>query len=546
LEPLEEIEIVLLLGQADKAADIEILTSKYLRADETERAFLAVQSFWNGFLGAVQFKTPSEEINLLLNRWLLYQTLSCRLWARTGFYQSGGAYGFRDQLQDVLAVLKIKPEIARQQILLAAQHQFLEGDVLHWWHPPSDRGVRTHFSDDLLWLPYVVCEYIKVTGDLSLLDEKLPFLEAPQIPLGHEDLYIQPEISQEVGSLFEHCARAIDISLKTGAHGLPLMGTGDWNDGMNRVGFEGKGESVWLAWFLISVLKGFSPHCEMRNETERLRKYQNHITAVSGAVEANGWDGMWYKRAFFDDGTPLGSADNDECQIDSIAQSWSVLSGVAPVERATLAMKSVETRLIREAEQIVLLFSPSFDKTKLDPGYIKGYVPGIRENGGQYTHAAIWAAMAFAELGNHDLAMEVLMMLNPIAHTASRAGAHKYKVEPYVMPADVYGLPPHTGRGGWTWYTGSAGWYYQALTESILGLKKRDGNIYLRPRLPESWNGFEMKIQLGGKSHHVAVKRTEDNGFAIDLDGRRLDSSELVLGKDEALDEGAGPSETKT
>ncbi|MDZ4662743.1 MAG: glucoamylase family protein [Pseudomonadota bacterium] len=535
LGPNEEQEIIFVLGQVSSLDLVEPLVGRYLKNSEAESALVQVKNFWDGFLGAMQFKTPSEESNILLNRWLLYQTLGCRIWARSAFYQSGGAFGFRDQLQDVMALTFSKPEVTRGQILRAACHQFIEGDVQHWWHPPSNRGVRTHFSDDLLWLPYVTADYIRTTGDGAILDEELPFLSAPLIPPDREDLYVQPSKTHETASLFEHCCRAIDKSLKVGAHGLPLMGTGDWNDGMNRVGHGGKGESVWLAWFLIKVLNEFAPLCETRGEMVRRDKYKRHAESLALALESTGWDGKWYRRAYFDDGTPLGSEQSQECQIDSIAQSWAVLSGAALPERASQAMQSVNERLIRRQNRIIPLFWPPFDKTDLDPGYIKGYVPGIRENGAQYTHAAIWAGMAFAKLTDGDRAMEVLSMLNPISHSDSIESVNTYKVEPYVIAADVYTLPPHTGRGGWSWYTGSAGWFYQALVQSVLGLHNTGKVLRWKPCLPNAWPGYEVTIRSGQSSYHVHVKNSQElklGEIKIERDGQYLESAELVLDDD--------------
>ncbi len=440
-----------------------------LQLAAVKEAFENVSAYWDELLGAVEVRTPDAALNTIVNRWLLYQSLACRIWARSAFYQSGGAYGFRDQLQDVMSLVYTKPRIAREQILRAAARQFTEGDVQHWWHPPTGRGVRTRSSDDLLWLPFVTSFYIKITGDKSVLDESVPFIEAPLLVEGQDDSYTQPTVSKDSASIFEHCARTIDRSLAVGEHGLPLMGSGDWNDGMTRVGNLGKGESVWVGWFLLNTLADFAPLCTERKENRREKKYRTHIEELKIALEENAWDGDWFRRAYFDDGTPLGSAENEECRIDSIAQSWSVISGGANPQQAARAMASVDEYLIQRGDGIVLLFTPPFDKSALEPGYIKGYIPGVRENGGQYTHAALWTLIAFAMLGDGDRAGELFALLNPINHASTRAGLHKYKVEPYVAAGDVYAERAHTGRGGWTWYTGSAGWMYRAALESMLG-----------------------------------------------------------------------------
>ncbi|HET9376840.1 MAG TPA: protein ndvB, partial [Chthoniobacterales bacterium] len=491
----QEQETCFRLGAGRGPSEVRDLIQRFRGSKASRGALEGVCQYWKETLGTIQVETPDPSVNLIANGWLFYQTLSCRLWGRTGFYQSGGAFGFRDQLQDVMALVHAEPNLTREHLLRAAAHQFREGDVLHWWHPPAGRGVRTHTSDDYLWLPYVTCRYVSVVGDNGVLDEKVPFLEGRLLKPEEESYYDLPKRSEESGTLYEHCVRAIEHGLRFGEHGLPLMGSCDWNDGMNLVGKDGKGESVWLAFFLYDVLTRFAELAGSRNDVSFAERCLAQAKQLQENVEAQSWDGQWYRRAYFDNGEPLGSHLNLECQIDSLPQSWSVISGAGNPQRACQAMQAVDEHLVREEQKLIQLFDPPFDKSDLHPGYIKGYVPGVRENGGQYTHAAVWTVMAFALLGDHDRAWQLVGLLNPINHATTPATAAIYKVEPYVIAADVYAVPPHTGRGGWTWYTGSAGWMYRLLTETLLGLNREGDRLWLTPRLPTSWTGCKVQYR---------------------------------------------------
>ncbi|GAB3014384.1 glucoamylase family protein [Niabella terrae] len=533
LEPEEEKEVVFRMGSEASESAARNLALKYKSAASAQQAQSRVHDEWNRILGAVYVETPDAALNFLTNGWLVYQTLACRVWGRSGFYQSGGAFGFRDQLQDVLALMHTRPDVTKAQILLAASRQFKEGDVQHWWHPPTGRGVRTKCSDDYLWLPYVTARYVEATGDQSILEEYVSYIEGRPLRPEEESYYDLPVFLNDWESIYNHCKRAIRHGLKFGEHGLPLIGYGDWNDGMDKVGEHGKGESVWLGFFLYDILNKFERIAEKQGDEEFLNECRAQAGTLKENIHKNGWDGAWYRRAYFDDGTPLGSTQNQECRIDSISQSWSVISGGGETGRSQQAMASLNEHLVDRENGIIKLLTPAFDKSELYPGYIKGYVPGVRENGGQYTHAAIWTIMAFAMMKQNERVWELFSMINPVHHTQNAEEARKYKVEPYVMAADVYGVAPHEGRGGWTWYTGSAGWTYQLGLEHILGLRRSGAALRLEPCVPESWPGFKVNYRFGNSFYQIQVERTNGEGqVRYSLDGQPLQEDHIPLTDD--------------
>jgi cyclic beta-1,2-glucan synthetase len=531
LAPGESRQLVVLLGQGKDRAHALSLVRSHGSPAAALAALDQVQKHWQGLLEAVQVRTPDDAFDVMINGWLLYQSIVCRLWARTGFYQPGGAYGFRDQLQDVTALSLSAPALFREHVLRAGSRQFLEGDVQHWWHPNSGVGIRSLCSDDLLWLPYATAHYLAISGEHAVLDEQLPFIEGPVLAPGQHEIYDYPKTSERTASLYEHCVLAIERAITRGAHGLPLMGSCDWNDGMNKVGIGGRGESVWLGWFLCKVLKDFAGVAMTRGDSARAERFRAEAARFGEALEQS-WDGDWYRRAYFDDGSPLGSAQNVQCRIDSISQSWSVLSGMAPEARRTRAIDSALEHLVRRDARLIQLLDPAFANAPIDPGYIQGYPAGIRENGGQYTHAALWFVMAVAELGRGDQAAELLALINPINHTRTAEDVATYQVEPYVIVADVYTNPAHVGRGGWTWYTGSASWMFRAGVEFILGIERRGATLRIDPCIPANWPGFDAQIRCGAASYEISVANPNKRCQGVTeltLDGARVTGDSVAF-----------------
>ena len=535
LDPHEKFEVVFQLGSSQDVKYIEEMANRYKTIEQVNNELNDVKDFWKQELTVVQVETPDDTFDLLMNGWLQYQIISSRIWGRTGFYQSGGAFGFRDQLQDVLSLTITNSDMVRKQILHHAAHQFIEGDVQHWWHPPFSKGVRTRITDDRLWLVYVLSEYINKTQDYEILRERVPFLESEVLLEQESERYEKPSVTSELYSLYEHCIRAIDVSMTFGIHGLPLIGTGDWNDGMNQVGVKGKGESVWLGWFFLSILQKMVVLSQHENDGKYIEKYSETIVNLQASLELHSWDGQWYRRAFYDDGTILGSSSGEECKIDSISQSWSVLSGFADTKRKKQAMQSLEDHLIDRGNGIIKLLTPPFDKGLLNPGYIKDYVPGVRENGGQYTHAAAWVIIAFAQLNEKEKATELFNMINPINHTRNYRDYLRYKNEPYVMSGDVYSVHPHTGSAGWSWDTGAASWMYQAGLEYILGFKKKGNILSFNPVISNQWRDYTIDYRYNTAKYiiHVTNEFNEyEKSQILILDGKVQENKVIILKDD--------------
>ena len=558
LEALESKDVVITLGADTNLLSAQDTAYKYTNANNAIGEYENTKRYWKELLGNIKVETPVESMNILLNGWLLYQTLSSRMFARTGYYQSGGAYGFRDQLQDCIGLKYISSQILKNQIIKHCEHQFIEGDVEHWWHEETSRGIRTRFSDDLLWLPYMVAEYINFTGDSSILEENVAYVKGAVLPEGVDENYDLYPKSEKMETVYMHCIRAIEKSLNFGENGLPKIGTGDWNDGFSNVGSKGKGESVWLGFFQYVVLEKFVEICEKYGEKleenlvvnainnnnienqeaseqvlvqNRVQKYKRIMEDLKRHLNTNGWDGRWYKRAFMDDGNVLGSIQNEECRIDSIAQSWATISGAGDNDKKYISLNSLENHLVDKEAGIIKLLDPPFEKIKLEPGYIKAYIPGTRENGGQYTHAAIWTIIAEAMLGFGDKATEFFRMINPIEHARTKEEAKKYKVEPYVVAADIYG-GELAGRGGWTWYTGSSSWMYEAGIKYILGINIQKNVLKIEPHIPESWKEYKIRYKYGNSIYNIKVTNIKEGKEKLKINGNEIEGNEIILKND--------------
>jgi cyclic beta-1,2-glucan synthetase len=518
------------LGEGESQEEALSLARAFGETAAVDAAITNTKQRWDELLSNVEVQTPDRALDVLLNRFLPYQVLSCRFWARSAFYQSGGAYGFRDQLQDVLALLHMRPDQAREHILRSAARQFVQGDVQHWWHPDTGEGVRTRCSDDMLWLPFATAEYVRVTGDRAILDERVPFLEERQLEANDHDVYSVPRTADADGTLYEHCLRAIDNGLTAGEHGLPLMRGGDWNDGMDRVGVLGKGESVWLGFFIARVLLDFAEVAKLYGDAACVQKLIRARDKLAVALEEHGWDGAWYRRAFCDDGTLLGSVSSPECRIDAIAQSWAVISGCASSARAAQALEQAEAQLLKD--DVMLLLTPPFTGAVADPGYIRAYPPGVRENGGQYTHGALWMVQALAQRGEHERAYAMLSRLNPIHHARTEAQVARYRIEPYVIAADIYYAPGLEGRGGWSWYTGAAGWMYRIALEHVLGFSVRDGYVQIAPVAPRKLDRYRIRYKTNGTTLEIEVERSAQEPQGMWLDGSRIDDNRAPMPSD--------------
>ncbi|HZV42938.1 MAG TPA: protein ndvB, partial [Saprospiraceae bacterium] len=530
----EEHEVLFRLGTGMHMNDMTYLVRQGRGRAAAREVLQKVKKQWEKDLTAIQIESPDAATNLITNGWLNYQTMASRLWGRSGYYQSGGAFGFRDQLQDVLSLMQVNADLARNQILLAASRQFVKGDVQHWWHPPVGRGVRTKCSDDYLWLPYVTAKYIEVTDDVDILEEKIYYLDARELNPGEHSVYDLPNRSDISATLYEHCIKAMEYGFQFGEHGLPLIGSGDWNDGMDRVGTEGRGESVWLGWFLYDTIQKFSAVMELKTDHLRLQRYRETASTLRSNLNKEGWDGAWYRRAYFDDGTPLGSQSNDECKIDSIAQSWAILSGGGDDDKRKMGLEQAGKYLIKTNDKIIQLLDPPFEHSNLNPGYIKGYVPGVRENGGQYTHAAIWMIMAYALVKDKEKMWELLSMINPVNHGSNKEDIAVYKAEPYVVAADIYATPQHKGHGGWTWYTGSAGWMYQLITEYVIGLKKKGTTLKIEPCLPLHWEKVTVRYRYKSALYIIAIHQPshENDQVSIIIDDTEIEDDIIQLQDD--------------